>query len=62
MGYTLAFGSLMLSAEHVADVYGRRRAFLSGAVVFPVAVVIAFLALLLVLPIRALGRVGGAER
>lgn len=37
VGYTLTFGSLMLSAGHIADVVGRRRVFLCGAAVFALA-------------------------
>jgi Major Facilitator Superfamily len=31
VGYTLTFGSLMLSAGHLADIVGRRRVFVCGA-------------------------------
>ncbi|WP_280441216.1 MFS transporter [Nocardia brasiliensis] len=37
VGYTLTFGALMLSAGHVADVFGRKRVFLCGAAAFAVA-------------------------
>ncbi|WP_405139084.1 MFS transporter [Nocardia sp. NBC_01388] len=37
VGYTLTFGALMLSAEHMADVYDRQRVFLCGAAGFALA-------------------------
>ena len=60
--YSLAFGVLMLAGGKLADIFGRRRIFMIGLVVFALSSIVAGLAddVALIIACRALQGVGGA--
>ncbi|HRI96904.1 MAG TPA: MFS transporter, partial [Nocardioides sp.] len=61
-GYALAFGSLLLLGGRLGDLYGRRRVFMAGLVIFGVASLLGGLATSegLLLAARALQGLGAA--